>query len=137
MTIDLSGSGTTAQWATAVVAFLAFIVASLFAFRQIAIMKRQMDIIEWKNRRSDIVAHPKQLDPFHYAIEIHNQGYAHARNVNTLINGKPQSNASDIAPKDWITYSLNFLPEVAINVSISWTDDTGPRRYEKNAMYLA
>ncbi|MHB8118958.1 MAG: hypothetical protein ACYDHX_09560 [Methanothrix sp.] len=155
--IDLSGSGTTAEWATLIVALLALIAAIFFAYRQNAIMKKQLTIVEdqekekkWREKKAILVACAKKLPHSYstggYVIEIQNHGNGAATDVETLINGKAisestditlkQKNISNVAPKDSITYRLNDLPSVGIDISISWTDGTGIHDHYENTLIM-
>ena len=152
MILDLSGSGTTAEWAAVVVTLVAIVLASILAYKQTQIMKRQQTISEnqerdrtWMEKKAYLIAQSRKLPDSYpiggYIIEIQNQGNGEAKDVETLIKDKPisesgyllngQKNISIIAPKDRIFYRLKDSPPVGINVSISWTDDTGKYHYEK------
>jgi len=109
MTIDLSGSGNTAEWATVVIAFLAFLAASSFAYQQIAIMKTQQIIVENQEKRqkkANLVANFRKIPLQHptapgiealplsgisydptFEVEIRNIGPANARGVRATIMG--------------------------------------------------
>lgn len=99
--------------------------------------------------RANLVAEGKRLPNSYpgggYVIEIRNTGEDEAKDVETLIRGKPipesraimkvQKNISTIPPGDSITYRLSDNPTVGIDVSISWTDITGKRyNYEKKVI---
>ena len=109
--------------------------------KQVKIMENQESDRKRKESKAYLVAHAKNLSTT-YVIEIHNQGSSPAKDVVTLIDDKPisenpqlmdgQSNISNIAPKDWITYILKGNPpKLRFKVNISWTDDTNePSKYE-------
>ena len=109
--------------------------------RQVEIMENQESDRKRKENKAYLVAHAKNLSTT-YVIEIHNQGSSPAKDVVTLIDDKPisenpqlidgQSNISNIASKDWITYILKGNPpKPRFKVNISWTDDTNePNKYE-------
>ena len=108
--------------------------------KQVKIMENQESDRKRKESKAYLVAHAKNLSTT-YVIEIHNQGSSPAKDVVTLIDDKPisenprlidgQSNISNIAPKDWITYVLKGTPKLRFKVNISWTDDTNePNKYE-------
>ncbi|MDD3734763.1 MAG: hypothetical protein PHR67_07710 [Candidatus Cloacimonetes bacterium] len=109
--------------------------------KQVKIMENQESDRKRKESKAYLVAHAKNLSTT-YVIEIHNQGSSPAKDVVTLIDDKPisenpqlidgQSNISNIASKDWITYILKGNPpKPRFKVNISWTDDTNePNKYE-------
>jgi len=109
--------------------------------KQVKIMENQESDRKRKESKAYLVAHAKNLSTT-YVIEIHNQGSSPTKDVVTLIDDKPisenpqlmdgQSNISNIAPKDWITYILKGNPpKLRFKVNISWTDDTNePSKYE-------
>jgi hypothetical protein len=112
--------------------------------RQVEIMENQESDRKRKENKAYLVAHAKNLSTT-YVIEIHNQGSSPAKDVVTLIDDKPisenprlidgQSNISNIAPKDWITYVLKGTPKLRFKVNISWTDDTNePSKYENRVV---
>lgn len=111
----------------------------------IAVILGVITVRQYKERNRErkkayLVAHAKKLTDTNYVIEIHNQGNGPATKVKTLIGKTPVStrtdvinprDISDIAAKDWITYKLRGNPDTEIDVSITWTDDTGePGKYE-------
>ena len=87
--------------------------------KQVKIMENQESDRKRKESKAYLVAHAKNLSTT-YVIEIHNQGSSPAKDVVTLIDDKPisenpqlidgQSNISNIASKDWITYILKGNP---------------------------
>jgi len=109
--------------------------------KQVKIMENQESDRKRKESKAYLVAHAKNLSTT-YVIEIHNQGSSPAKDVVTLIDDKPisenpqlidgQSNITNIASKDWITYILKGNPpKPRFKVNISWTDDTNePNKYE-------
>ena len=113
--------------------------------KQVKIMENQESDRKRKESKAYLVAHAKNLSTT-YVIEIHNQGSSPAKDVVTLIDDKPisenprlidgQSNISNIAPKDWITYVLKGNPpKLRFKVNISWTDDTNePSKYENRVV---
>lgn len=112
--------------------------------KQVKIMENQESDRKRKESKAYLVAHAKNLSTT-YVIEIHNQGSSPAKDVVTLIDDKPisenprlidgQSNISNIAPKDWITYVLKGTPKLRFKVNISWTDDTNePSKYENRVV---
>jgi hypothetical protein len=113
--MDLSGSGTTAQWATVVVTLLAGGGAFVLACKQLAIMKRQ----EQRQSRAFLIAnfrklhvpHPtEQIAPLpdsglsNLELEIRNLGPAEARKIRATLKGIGQQ-------KKMLAHSNIEIPE--------------------------